>query len=122
LIAYCSPYFINPKALNWGGRYCFIWAGSNAAAWRKSSARIRKVILPGSNTAAVFFYFFIPEVKGRSLEEIDELFSNRVAVKDFPKYETVSAVRAHEAALEDLGMEPKRVETVEVVDKTENKV
>jgi len=46
----------------------------------------------------VFFYFFLPEMKGRSLEELDELFQNRVSVKDFPKYQCVSSERAKEAA------------------------
>jgi hypothetical protein len=31
-------------------------------------------------------YFFIPEMKGRSLEEIDELFINRVSIRNFPKH------------------------------------
>lgn len=64
----------------------------------------------------MFFYFFLPEIKGRSLEEIDELFQNRVSVKDFPKYHCDSAVRAHEAALRDLGLDKKQTQTVEVVD------
>lgn len=29
MIALCSPYFINPKAMNWGTKYCWIWTGSN---------------------------------------------------------------------------------------------
>lgn len=42
----------------------------------------------GSNFACViFFYFFIPEMKGRTLEELDELFVNRVSVRNFPKYQ-----------------------------------
>lgn len=38
-------------------------------------------------------------MKGRSLEELDELFQNRVSVKDFPKYHCVSSERAREIAL-----------------------
>lgn len=37
---------------------------------------------------AVFFYLCIPEMKGRSLEELDELFENHVSVKKFRKYHT----------------------------------
>ncbi len=53
-------------------------------------------------------YFLLPEVKGRSLEEIDELFQNRVPLREFPSYACVSAVRAHEAALHDLGLDHKQ--------------
>ena len=49
-------------------------------------------------SSLVFFWFFLPEVKGRSLEEIDELFQNRVSVRDFPKYECVSSEKAKEIA------------------------
>jgi hypothetical protein len=70
----------------------------------------------------VFFWFFLPEVKGRSLEEIDELFQNRVTVKQFPKFETVSAIRAHEAALHDLGMDKRQETTVEVLQKEDSKM
>lgn len=38
-------------------------------------------------------------MRGRSLEELDELFQNRVSVKDFPKYQCVSSERAKEIAL-----------------------
>ncbi|ETN41103.1 uncharacterized protein HMPREF1541_03038 [Cyphellophora europaea CBS 101466] len=69
LLTYCTPYFINPEALNWGPKYCYIWGGSN-------------LIL------AVFVFFFIPETKGRSLEQLDELFENRVATRKFAAYVT----------------------------------
>ncbi|KAK3353829.1 general substrate transporter [Lasiosphaeria hispida] len=75
-IAFCSPYFINPKALNWG-KYCWLWAGSNVVT-------------------LVFFYFLLPEVKGRSLEEIDELFEKKVSVNYFATYECECSKQAHE--------------------------
>ncbi|GJJ08498.1 hypothetical protein Clacol_002716 [Clathrus columnatus] len=46
------PYFLNPSQLNWGPRI----------GWRF----IYRVLLD----------FFLPETKGRTLEEIDELFSS----------------------------------------------
>lgn len=38
-------------------------------------------------------------MKGRSLEELDELFQNGVSVRQFPKYECVSSERAREVAI-----------------------
>jgi hypothetical protein len=42
-------------------------------------------------------------MRGRSLEEIDELFHNKVPTKGFPKYHCVSAERAREQALKNTG-------------------
>ncbi|KAH9897475.1 general substrate transporter [Xylariomycetidae sp. FL2044] len=69
LTGFCSPYFINPENLGWGAKYGYIWAGSNLCC-------------------LVFFYLFVPETKGRTLEEIDELFANRVSVRNFKTFKT----------------------------------
>lgn len=37
-------------------------------------------------------------MKGRTLEEIDELFQNRVSRKDFPTYQCISSEEAKEVA------------------------
>ncbi|KAJ5885059.1 hypothetical protein N7495_009569 [Penicillium taxi] len=52
LATYCTPYFINPGSLNWGPKYCYIWGASN-------------LIL------AVWTFLVIPDLKGKSLEEIN---------------------------------------------------
>ena len=52
-----------------GAKYGYIWAGSNFCCF-------------------VFFYLFVPETKGRTLEEIDELFANRVSVRNFRTFRT----------------------------------
>jgi len=57
LTQFTAPYFINPLSLNWGPRYGFIW-------------------FPSALLTAVWVYFFLPEVKGRKLEEIDEMVSS----------------------------------------------
>ncbi|KAI2615415.1 general substrate transporter [Hypoxylon sp. NC1633] len=80
LTSFCSPYFINPTALNWGAKYCWIWAASNALTF-------------------VFFWLFLPDMKGRSLEEIDELFEKRVPTRDFLTFECQSSSQAHDIAL-----------------------
>ncbi|KAI1637835.1 putative maltose permease [Biscogniauxia mediterranea] len=67
LTTFTAPYFINPSELNWGPRYGYIWAGSCAIA-------------------AIWIWIFLPEVKGRSLEEIDEMFEARLPALKFRKY------------------------------------
>ncbi|KAJ4372055.1 hypothetical protein N0V83_003828 [Neocucurbitaria cava] len=67
LVGFCSPYFINPQDLNWGARYSYIWAASNFIC-------------------IIWFYFFIPETKARSLEELDEIFEASVAARKFKQY------------------------------------
>lgn len=54
LTTFTAPYFINPDSLNWGPRYGYIW-------------------FPSCVVGALWVYFFLPEVKGRTLEEIDEM-------------------------------------------------
>ena len=49
-------------------------------------------------TKVVFFYFYLPEMKGRTLEELDELFQNRISVRDFAQYQCISSERAKEVA------------------------
>ncbi|KAL2838557.1 hypothetical protein BJY01DRAFT_258022 [Aspergillus pseudoustus] len=68
LTNFCTPYFINPEHLNWGARYGYIWFGSNVAS-------------------LIFFFFFIPEMKGRSLEELDEMFGAKVGAREFKGYQ-----------------------------------
>jgi hypothetical protein len=50
--------------------------------------------------SAVFFYFLLPEMKGRSLEEIDEMFEKRISVRNFATYECECTRQAHEIAMQ----------------------
>ncbi|KAK4546371.1 hypothetical protein LTR36_002048 [Oleoguttula mirabilis] len=68
LCGFCSPYFINPTDLNWGAQYGYIWAASNFLC-------------------VCFVYLFMPEMKGRSLEELDEIFLARVSARKFKEYQ-----------------------------------
>ncbi|KAF5717056.1 monosaccharide transporter [Fusarium globosum] len=67
LITFTAPYFINPVALNWGPRYGYIW-------------------FPSCIISAVWVYFFLPEVKGRTLEEIDAMFNEKLPARKFRGY------------------------------------
>lgn len=101
LCAYCTPYFINPTALNWGPKYCYIWSGSN-------------LIL------AIWVFLIVPETRGRSLEQLDELFDKKISTFKFSKY--VTSIHSHDAAEnadEDglsKGEDGLRFEHVEVAD------
>lgn len=66
VVGVASPYFINPQDLNWKGKVGFFWAGVNFL-WM------------------VWAYFRLPELKGRTYEEIDILFAKEVNARDFRK-------------------------------------
>ncbi|KAJ5988281.1 general substrate transporter [Penicillium waksmanii] len=46
---------------------------------------------------AVMAYFFVPETRRRTYEELDELFMNRVPTREFREYVTLAERRAAEA-------------------------
>ncbi|KAG6357922.1 hypothetical protein INS49_013805 [Diaporthe citri] len=61
---FTAPYFINPASLGWSAKYGYIWFASNAIVF-------------------LFIYFFMPETRGRTLEEIHEMFEQGVPSKKF---------------------------------------
>ena len=74
-----NPFMLNPTAGNWRGKTGFFWGGC----------------------ALVFFvwtWFRLPEMKGKTYEELDLLFSRRIGTRDFAKY-TVNAYAEGEDAL-----------------------
>lgn len=75
LCTFTAPYFINPTELNWGPKYGWIWCGS-------------------SIITIAFVYFMLPDVNGRSLEEIDEMFRNKVSTRGFKTYVCVEIEEA----------------------------
>lgn len=62
LTQFTAPYFINPESLNWGPRYGFIW-------------------FPSCVIAAIWVFFFLPEVKNRTLEEVTEMVRRPAPLK-----------------------------------------
>ncbi|KAF2005629.1 MFS monosaccharide transporter-like protein [Amniculicola lignicola CBS 123094] len=67
LATFTAPYFINPDALNWGPEYGWIWG-------------------PSCLITVVWIFFCLPEIKNRTLEEIDEMFEQRLPARKFRKY------------------------------------
>jgi hypothetical protein len=67
LMSFFTPYFINPEHLGWGPKYGYIWGGSNLVV-------------------ALWAFFFVPETKGRSLEQLDELFEKGVGARQFASF------------------------------------
>ncbi|CAK7229095.1 hypothetical protein SCUCBS95973_007103 [Sporothrix curviconia] len=70
LATFTAPYFINPTSLNWGPKYGYIW-------------------FPSCLIAALWIYLYLPEVKNRTLEEIDEMFMAKLPARQFRHYECV---------------------------------
>ncbi|EHL02661.1 putative High-affinity glucose transporter RGT2 [Glarea lozoyensis 74030] len=83
LTQFTAPYFINPLSLNWGPRYGFIW-------------------FPSAIITAVWVFFFLPEVKGRKLEEVDEMFEAKLGARKFEEYVCVGPLRLSEEKLNEI--------------------
>ncbi|KAH8785131.1 general substrate transporter [Diaporthe sp. PMI_573] len=66
--SFIAPYFLNPDALNWNAKFAYLWT-------------------PGCVLGAIWVYIYLPEVKDRNLEEIDEMFLARLPAKKFRQYE-----------------------------------
>jgi Sugar (and other) transporter len=71
---FTAPYFINPASLGWSAKYGYIWFGSNMVL-------------------VIFTWFFIPETRDRTLEEIHEMFEARLPARKFKGYVCVGVER-----------------------------
>lgn len=78
--SFTVPYLINEEYAGLGGKLGYIYGAINVVA-------------------VVGVYFFIPELKGRSLEEVDQLFASNVALKNFASVDTQSASQVFEEAV-----------------------
>jgi hypothetical protein len=86
LTTFTAPYFLNIQSLNWGPRYGFIW-------------------FPSCIIAATWVFFFLPEVKNRTLEEIDEMFEARLPARKFRTYVSRGRVDLNEEKRESVERE-----------------
>ncbi|CAK7201577.1 hypothetical protein SEUCBS139899_004283 [Sporothrix eucalyptigena] len=66
LIGFVSPYMINPDAGNLGAKVGFVFAGFGVPL-------------------CILIFFYIPETKGLSFEDLDLLFENRVNTRHFTR-------------------------------------
>ncbi|KAF1953111.1 MFS transporter [Byssothecium circinans] len=64
---FTAPFFINPAALNWNAQYGYIWF-------------VSCIIM------TIFTYFFLPETRDRTLEEIHEMFEVGLPAREFKGY------------------------------------
>lgn len=70
--SFTVPYLINEQSANLGGRVGFIYGSLNV-------------------TMVVLTFFFIPELKGRTLEEVDQLFESGAPLRKFDSVKTKTA-------------------------------
>ncbi|KAF2712542.1 general alpha-glucoside permease [Pleomassaria siparia CBS 279.74] len=70
---------LSPLAWNWGPKAAFFWAGSNALF-------------------SVYIFFRMPETKGRTYAELDILFENKIAARQFAKTRIETLVEGTEGA------------------------
>lgn len=76
--SFVSPYIFNPGYGNLKAKIGFVFGA------------IMMIFV-------VLGFFFVPETRMRSYEELDELFMNKVPAREFRKYKTVAESRAAEA-------------------------
>ncbi|KAH8722900.1 general substrate transporter [Phaeosphaeriaceae sp. PMI808] len=73
-----NPYMLNPTAGNWKGKTGFFWGGCSLVFF-------------------VWTFFRLPETKGRTFEELDVLFANRVPAREFKRYNVDAYAQGDEA-------------------------
>lgn len=77
VVSFTMPYLINERYANLGGKVGFIYGSTNFMM-------------------LVLTFFFIPELKGRSLEEVDQLFESGVPIRHFGSVRTKTAVEMYQ--------------------------
>jgi hypothetical protein len=85
---FTAPYFINPASLGWSAKYGYV---SN-----RTSGDSRHPLTLISNCSYIWFasnalvflfiYSFLPETRGRTLEEIHEMFEENIPSRKFKGY------------------------------------
>lgn len=77
LWSFVLPYLFNPDKANLGGKVGFIFGG---------------LCFP----CIAFLWWYLPETRGRSYEELDEMFTKRIPARMFKSYTTEAEVKSAE--------------------------
>lgn len=93
VVSFTVPYLLNAPYANLGAKVGFIYG----------SLTILSVVVT---------YFFIPEMKGRSLEEVDQLFASGVSLR---KFDTFQTTRIEDTRREEKAANAAEVEAVGLV-------
>lgn len=92
--SFTCPYLINDKYANLGGKVGFVYGSLNMMM-------------------VVLTFFFIPELKGRTLEEVDQLFASGAPLRKFSDVETRTAEEMYQDTLEQkIDHNAKKIEAV----------
>jgi len=75
--SFSTPYLINAQYANLGGKLGYVYGIINFLV-------------------VVGVFFFIPELKGRSLEEVDQLFASDAPIRKFKDVQTKNAEELYE--------------------------
>lgn len=99
LCTFTTPFFINPTELNWGPKYAWVWFASGIIS-------------------TVFVWYMLPDVNGRSLEEIDEMFRENVPTRAFKTYVCMDIQEARSrGAMNAIAHEKEKVAEEQPVEK-----
>lgn len=82
VVVFTTPYLLSAPYANLGPKLGYVWGAF-------------------AGLGAVWVWFFMPELKGRNLEEIDQLFDAKVPMRKFGSFETEGL--SHDMAVIDAG-------------------
>ena len=97
VVSFTLPYLLNPPYAALGARVGFIYGSMSAIS-------------------VVAAWLLIPEMKGRSLEEVDEMFEKNIAVREFRDYQS-SGIGGAITREENMGTEISDSSSVNAVNK-----
>jgi hypothetical protein len=92
VVSFSIPYLVFPDRAGLGSRVGFIFAALCILAF-------------------VFVFFCVPECKGKTLEQVDWLFVNKVPIRDFKKKDTSNMLEEAETPRGKLDQEADQDES-----------